>query len=172
MKECVKQAIVRSCVSPPPIHPLMDFHSGRKSRKPQRPGRICAWQQQHLLRFFFILLFLPVFSSPYSRSFYFYIYGLVASGTTNSHRVIRTASKSEYFDSTPILRERQLMWCSSFVTFEPLPAELFRGVQQRSESLPAQWISPRLVLYYRGFLLIWNCLSQLKEVWVFPVANK
>ena len=137
MKECVKQAIVRSCVSPLPIHPLMDFHSGRKNRKPERAGRICAWQ--HFPCFFLLLLliflffsFWFVFFSSFSSNsspptFYFYIYGLFSFGTSNLNRVIRTASKSEYCDSTLILRKCQMQRYSSFVTFEPLPVELFRN---------------------------------------------
>ena len=132
MKECVKQAIVHSRMSPLPIHPLMDFHSGWKSRKPQPAGRICAWQQQHfiiifILFFFFVCVGVCPFSSSFSSFplFYFYIYGLFAFGTTCLDRVIHTASKSEYFDSTLLLRKCQLQQCYPFVTFKPLPMKSF-----------------------------------------------
>lgn len=77
---------------------------------------------------FILICFFSSFSSTSSPpTFYFYIYGLFSFGTSNLNRVIRTASKSEYCDSTLILRKCQMQRYSSFVTFEPLPMELFRN---------------------------------------------
>ena len=96
-------------------------------RKDMRVATTTFYYYFYFIFFFFVCVCVCPFSSSFSSFplFYFYIYGLFAFGTTCLDRVIHTASKSEYFDSTLLLRKCQLQQCYPFVTFKPLPMKSF-----------------------------------------------